>query len=97
MPLWAFQPAAGPPHARRQGRPEAPYVPIPTVAKLLRQIGAGVFVPSGAVRHDRLVSRNPEKKLVQFVCRQANGFRQLHIGFCPCLRIARVDDNEVFT
>lgn len=67
---------------------ERPGILITVLAKLLRQTGAGSFVGSSAVSHDRLIFWNFREMLLKLLKRDSNRSGNFRVRFRPGLGIA---------
>src|SRR5579859_1114360 len=70
---------------------------VTTAEKLLRQTGAGSLVGSSAIGNNRPAFRDLGKVFLPFVHGNADRFGDLVVGLRPRLRIADINDGEIFS
>jgi hypothetical protein len=75
---------------------QGPDILIAAILKFLRQTGAGGFIRSSAINHNGLVPGNAGDVLFERIDGDPERIRQFFAGFGPGLRIACVNDGEVF-
>lgn len=74
-----------------------PHVLVTLFLEFLHQTGAGGFVWSSAVRDGGSIFWDSAQVLVEIVRLYADGSWKHGVGFRPSLRIANVDQREVFS